>query len=80
MTIKGRILYHKEIVNLAENSFVIFGMDNNSNACYQIFYYTDRQLMASNLVIVDDNDAIENGYIKLTKGLVENLSKYIKEK
>ena len=33
-----------------------------------------------NLVIVDDNDAIENGYIKLTKGLVDNLSKYIKEK
>lgn len=33
-----------------------------------------------NLVIVDDKNAIENGYIKLTKGLVDNLSKYIKER
>ena len=31
------ILYHKEIVNLAENSFVIFGMDDNNNTCYQVF-------------------------------------------
>ena len=33
-----------------------------------------------NLVLVDDNDAIENGYVKLTKSIIENKEHYIKEK
>ena len=48
------ILYHKEIVNLAENSFVIFGMDDNNNTCYQVFNYINSQLIPSELVTLDN--------------------------
>ena len=48
------ILYHKEIVNLAENSFIIFGMDNNSNTYYQVFNYINSILIPSELVKLDN--------------------------
>ena len=55
------ILYHKEIVYLRENnSFVIFGVNEDNILCYQIFYYFKNSPLIENKVVILEDIIFED--------------------
>lgn len=68
----------KNFFKLAATRFI----DLNYNKIAQLYYNEQDADIKNwfkmlNLVLVDDKDAIENGYIKLTSTIIKNLDKYI---
>ena len=57
---RQRIGYHddiirtnKELINLDDSSFILFGLNQNSYFCYQIYHYENSILFNESLVITD---------------------------
>lgn len=72
---------YKRFLKFAATRFV----DLNYSKIAQYYYNLEDNKIKDwfkklNLVLVDDKNAIENGYVKLTKSIVDNLEHYIKEK
>lgn len=70
----------EQFLLLAATRFI----DINYNNVAQYYYSLEPGIIKDlfkklNLVIVDDKDAIENGYVKLSKKITDNLSEFIKE-
>ena len=66
---------------LAATRFIDINYNNVAQYYYNLKPGKVKELFKKlNLVIVDDKDAIESGYVKLSKNIIDNLHKFIKEK
>ena len=71
----------KTFLLLAATRFIDINYNNVAQYYYNLEPGEVKELFKKlNLVIVDDNDAIENGYVKLSKSIIDNLHRFIKEK
>ena len=53
---------NKELINLDDSAFIIFGLNSNGYLCYQIFNYTNNILMNYSFIStnINFNDVIQN--------------------